>query len=91
MIPQKPNRPVRIIILCLSFFCLAGLKAQTTTPAFKVIAFYTGKNDLAHISYVHEANRWFPKIAAENDFSYDSTTNWDNLNARFLAQYQRAV
>jgi hypothetical protein len=55
---------------------------------FKVIAFYTGKSDLAHISYVHEANRWFPKIAAENDFTYDATTNWDDLNEKFLSQYQ---
>ena len=55
---------------------------------FKVIAFYTGQNDLAHISYVHEANRWFPKIAATNDFTYESTTNWDNLNENFLSDYQ---
>jgi len=55
---------------------------------FHVIAFYTGQNDLAHISYVHEANRWLPKIAAENDFTYEATTNWENLNDQFLARYQ---
>jgi len=55
---------------------------------FKVIAFYTGKNDRAHISFVHEANKWFPKMAAENNFSYDSTNNWSNLNSEFLSKYQ---
>jgi len=55
---------------------------------FKVIAFYTGRSDLAHISYAHEANKWFPKIAQENDFTYETTTNWDNLNAEFLSDYQ---
>jgi hypothetical protein len=53
-----------------------------------VIAFYTAKNDQAHISYVHEANQWFPAMAKKYHFTYDSTDNWDNLNAGFLAQYQ---
>ena len=55
---------------------------------FKVIAFYTGKNDLAHISFVHEANEWFPKIASQYNFSYEATTNWSSLNTKFLAGYQ---
>lgn len=62
--------------------------AQIAAPKFKVIAFYTAKNDAAHISYVHEANRWFPKAAAENGFTYDSTNNWNNMNDAYLAQYQ---
>jgi hypothetical protein len=74
------------------FFTLAFL--LITSPVFsqknnfKVIAFYTAKNDQAHISFVHEANKWFPKIARENHFVYDSTSNWDNLNTKFLSQYQ---
>jgi hypothetical protein len=77
------------------YFCLFALSgcflpavAQTPTPKFKIIAFYTGKDDLAHISYVHEANEWFPKMAAKYDFTYDATTNWNDLNAGFLANYQ---
>ena len=53
----------------------------------KVIAFYSAKNDLAHISYVHEANNWFPKMAEQYQFSYDSTNDWNNLNLSFLSQY----
>ena len=56
--------------------------------AFHVIAFYTGKNDKAHVSFVHEANKWFPKMAEKYNFSYDSTSNWDNLNTQFLSKYQ---
>ena len=62
--------------------------AQANHSKFSVIAFYTARNDQAHISFVHEANRWFPKIAAENDFTYDSTNNWNNLNEQFLSHYQ---
>lgn len=58
------------------------------TPKFKVIAFYNGTWDAAHISFVKEANQWFPSIAAQYGFSYESTTNWNNLNASFLSNYQ---
>jgi len=53
-----------------------------------VIAFFTGKNDQAHISFVKEANAWFPSIAAKYHFIYDTTSNWNNLNDTFLLQYQ---
>lgn len=62
--------------------------AQQSKPAFKVIAFYTAKSDQAHISFVHEANRFFPQLAAANHFSYDSTNDWTKMNAEFLSQYQ---
>ncbi len=65
--------------------------AQSSNKRFNVIAFYTGKNDPAHISFVHEANEWFPKIAKKYNFVYDSTNNWSNLNARFLANYQAVI
>lgn len=80
----------RIILLLLVSLicCISSLHAQGKKPKFRVIAFYTAQNDKAHISYVHEANRWFPKAAAKYNFSYDSTDNWNNLNSEFLAKYQ---
>jgi len=65
--------------------------AQTKPPLFKVIAFYTAKSDLAHISFVHEANKWFPQMGKYYNFSYDSTNNWGNLNEEFLSQYQVVI
>lgn len=75
---------IKSIILLLS--CVTWLSAQT--PTFKVISFFTGKADLAHISFVKEANEWFPQMAQKYHFRYDTTTNWDNLNTGFLANYQ---
>ncbi|WP_394992692.1 ThuA domain-containing protein [Emticicia sp.] len=81
---------LRKIILNFAFILLTinGLYAQNSTSKFKIIAFYTAKNDQAHISFVHEANRWFPEMARKYHFSYDSTNNWENLNAEFLSKYQ---
>jgi hypothetical protein len=56
--------------------------------SFKVVAFYLGKSDPAHISFVHEANRWFPEAARQNGFTYVSTNDWSQLNPGFLAQIQ---
>ena len=72
-------------------YFLNETQAQSHSPTFKVIAFYTAKNDLAHISFVHEANKWFPKIAAEYNFAYDSSNDWNNLNTQFLSQYQVVI
>src|SRR3978361_2205819 len=62
--------------------------AQEHHKNFKVIAFFTNRNDTAHITWVHEANKWFHKMGALHHFSYDSTKNWNNLNAEFLSHYQ---
>lgn len=85
---QQNLLPFKFLAISVLSFWLSNANAQTKQPLFKVIAFYTAKNDQAHISYVHEANSWFPKIAAEHNFQYDSTNNWANLNTAFLAQYQ---
>jgi uncharacterized protein len=73
--------------------CLADLPAHQPLPAprFRVLAFYTGRNDLAHISFVREANNWFPETARAHDFQYESTTDWTRLNAAALKRYQVVV
>ena len=81
-----------LVVICL--FCsllYAGYAQADKNARFHVVAFYTAKEDLAHISFVHEANRWFPKMAASHHFSYDSTNNWNNLNPGFLSRYQVVI
>lgn len=78
-----------ILLLTLMLTTVFNLRAQA--PRFKVIAFYNGTWDAAHISFVKEANQWFPDIAAQYNFSYEATNNWNNLNAGFLSQYQVVI
>lgn len=63
-------------------------RAEDLQVKFKVMAFYTGQNDLAHISFVKEANRWFAKAAPRYDFSYEATTNWADLRDEILEKHQ---
>jgi hypothetical protein len=90
------NRPLKvrfrtIALLLLTVFLICSWKEDTKNREFRVIAFYTAKNDKAHISFVHEANRWFARIADKYNFTYDSTNNWNNLNDSFLSDYQVVI
>lgn len=78
---------VRICVLL--FVCCTSFAQNKKT--FHVIAFYTARNDLAHISFVHDANKWFPEMAKKYNFTYDSTKNWSNLNAEYLSKYQVVI
>jgi uncharacterized protein len=84
------------LILRVTFCCVLLLISVTHSTSqqklsFHVVAFYTAKNDAAHISFVHQANLWFSEIASEYNFHYDSTDNWNNLNKEFLSRYQVVI
>lgn len=81
----------RASIIAAAISSCSTLGAKNETPTFRVIAFFTAKKDDAHISFVREAERWFPAVAAKNHFAYDTTSNWANLNSDFLARYQVVV
>jgi hypothetical protein len=75
-----------LLAVCLGWASVAHTQ-QPVRPRFKAIAFYTGTKDLAHVSFVNEANRRFPEIARAQNFSYEATNDWSRLNAEVLANY----
>ena len=75
----------RLAVLLLVLITMQGHSQQAK---FNVIALYTAKNDLAHISFVHEANKWFDSVGNVYQFHFDSTNDWNNLNEEFLKKYQ---
>jgi hypothetical protein len=78
---------VCVMVLCICF----SPQAKAQTSPFKVVGFYTDYNSMGdggHRSFSREANTWFPTVAAANGFTYTATTNWGNLNASYLANYQ---
>jgi len=77
--------------LFLTFIAAGDLPQVEKLHSLKVISFYSAKNDLAHISFVKEANEWFTTCSEELGFSYETTDNWENLNAEFLSNYQVVI
>src|ERR1700722_9603475 len=55
---------------------------------FHVLAFFTDKGEPDHIEFANQALRFFADLATRRDFSFESTTRWDELNANKLKNIQ---
>lgn len=86
--PDFKRSRLRVVVVLAASLGGHCLQALAASPAFNVIAFYTGTSEQAHLSFVREANRWFTEAGRQSDFTYRSTTNWAELNDPVLAQYQ---
>ncbi|WP_026209204.1 RICIN domain-containing protein [Catelliglobosispora koreensis] len=80
----------RLAMLTAAITAAAGLLMATNNasaaPSFRVLAFYNGTWDAAHIDFVKEARVWFPATAAQNGFEWESTSDWSRMNS--LSAYQ---
>src|SRR5688500_13721395 len=74
----------------ITLFLLVNGNANAQ-PAFRVIAFFTAKNDVAHITFVREANDWFQDCAQKHNFTYDTTSDWSNMNRHVLSRYEVVI
>jgi len=81
----------KLFPILFMLFTVLFVQAGNRFKTFKVIAFYTAKNDQAHISFVREANRWFSEISDKQRFSYASTNDWSRLNSDTLSHYQLVI
>lgn len=82
------KRLVLTLFFVASFFLGNRLQAQQKNSSFKVLSFFTAREDAAHISFVHEANRWFFNMSQEHGFQFDSTNDWSKLSTETLRNYQ---
>jgi len=56
--------------------------------SFRVLAFYTAKGEPDHIAFAEQALPFFAELAKRNNFHFESTTRWENLNAEKLKDFQ---
>jgi YVTN family beta-propeller protein len=59
--------------------------------SFKVLAFYSTKVEPDHVLFAEGALKFFSGLAAKNNFTFDSTSNWDDMNDFNLGKYQVVV
>lgn len=88
---SKYKRIITIVFLGILLLIPGYHVFAQDNKGFKVIAFYSGKNDPAHVSFVNEANAWFAEKASEQDFSYESTDDWNKMTPGFLAGFDVVV
>ncbi|SNY51581.1 RICIN domain-containing protein [Paractinoplanes atraurantiacus] len=80
-------RRVLVALLAAAAVLVVPTAAAAAAP-FKVLAFYNGTWDAAHIDFDKEAREWFPQAAAQNGFTWEATTDWSRLSATGLAGYK---
>ena len=88
---KKSIRKLRSIFIAITILSIGFTSFAKNNFEFKVIAFYTAKSDQGHISFGNEANEWFSKMAAKQHFTYESTNDWNKMNADFLVDYDVVI
>src|SRR5260370_38041190 len=77
-------------LLCLApMFPSTGTFGQQTS--FKVLAFYSTKVEPDHVQFAEGALKFFSGLSEKNNFTFDSTSNWDDMNDFNLGKYQVVV
>ncbi len=75
--------------------CLVPMLPSTGTfgqqPSFKVLAFYSTKVEPDHVLFAEGALKFFSDLAAKNNFTFDSTNNWDDMNDFNLEKYKVVI
>src|SRR6266851_5190941 len=78
------------LLLCLvPMFPSTGTFGQQTS--FKALAFYSAKVEPDHVLFAEGALKFFSDLSAKNNFTFDSTSNWDGMNDFNLGKYQVVV
>src|SRR5580700_5235366 len=89
----RPRRCFRLAVL-LSLIPMSASMAQPSNPKlgqktqFQVIAFYSRSSEPDHVQFAEDALKFFSALAAKDNFTFDSTDDWANLNASYLRKYQ---
>jgi YVTN family beta-propeller protein len=80
---------VTLLLSLVSMFPSTGTFGQQTS--FKVLAFYSTKVEPDHLLFAEGALKFFSDFSAKNNFTFDSTSNWDDMNEFNLRKYQVVV
>src|SRR4051812_30049093 len=78
-------------LLQITFVMCFTTLSHAQKPNFKVVAFYTTTVEMDHVLFANDALYFLRLIASQNDFSFDATTDWTNLNDTYLGNYQVVV
>lgn len=72
-------------------FLLIVFTTAAQTPRFKVAAFYSTNGEMDHVNFAKDALYFFELIAEQQNFTFDATRDWSNLNDNYLANYDVVI
>jgi type 1 glutamine amidotransferase len=84
---------IRRLYLAFAILALAPLSAplHAQNPPLRVLAFYSTNVERDHVDFAMQALKFFTDAASKDNFQFESTTNWDDLNADRLKPIQIVV
>ena len=87
------RRFAAILILGSSaiFLAVSGYAGQTKKSAPHVLAVYTDKGEQDHIDFANDARNFLSDLGKQKNFTFESTTSWDEATAEKLKKVQLLV
>jgi YVTN family beta-propeller protein len=87
--PPMKMHFVALLLSLVPMFPSSGALGQQSS--FKVLAFYSTKVEPDHVLFAEGALKFFSDLSAKNNFTFNSTSNWDDMNDFNLGKYQVVV
>jgi uncharacterized protein len=80
-----------VLLLLLLVVLCSAIPSGAQQPRFKVLAFYSKNVEPDHVQFAEGALKFFAARAARDNFTFDSTTDWEHMNDAYLKAYQVVV
>lgn len=77
-----------VVLALFVAMTLCALATMAQQPRFRVLVFYSPTAELDHVQFAEIALKFFASLAARDNFSFESTTDWADLNSENLKKYQ---
>ena len=87
----QPMKRHLLLLLPLFAAVFYATTASGQAPHSRVLAFYSTHAEPDHVQFAEGALKFFAAIAPKDNFTFDATTDWENLNDAYLKQYQLII
>jgi YVTN family beta-propeller protein len=77
-----------VLLFCAVLFSSTASRAQ---PRFRALAFYSPSSEPDHVQFAQAAVNFFSAVSARDNFVFETTTDWADLNVPNLKKYQVVV
>jgi type 1 glutamine amidotransferase len=76
-----------VVIATVALVAMQSI-SSAQPPPLRVLAFYSTNVERDHVDFALQALKFFAEAAGRDNFQFESTTNWDELKADRLRQFQ---
>jgi uncharacterized protein len=81
----------RLLVFLLMAISFASSSTFAQQPRFRVLAFYSEKTEPDHVQFAQQAVKFLRGRAATEHFTFESTTNWQDLSDERLKNCQLVI